>query len=56
MTADGDVTVVKYLDGETFEGTGVYDGIGTANGTGLFIGEGTFPDLWLLLVHSTRLV
>ena len=42
MTADGDVTVVKYLNGETFEGTGVYDGIGTANGTGLFIGEGTF--------------
>jgi asparagine N-glycosylation enzyme membrane subunit Stt3 len=42
MTADGQVTVVKYLDGETFEGTGVYEGIGTANGTGLFIGEGTF--------------
>ena len=42
MTADGEVTVVKYLDGETFEGTGIYDGIGTANGTGLFIGEGTF--------------
>ena len=42
MTADGDVTVVKYLDGETFEGTGVYEGIGTANGTGQFTGEGTF--------------
>ena len=42
MTADGQVIVVKYLDGETFEGTGVYEGIGTANGTGLFIGEGTF--------------
>ncbi|MDC3298204.1 hypothetical protein OAU99_02385 [Candidatus Poseidoniaceae archaeon] len=42
MTADGQVTVVKYLDGETFEGTGIYEGIGTANGTGLFIGEGTF--------------
>ena len=42
MTADGPVSVVKYLDGETFEGTGFYEGIGTANGTGLFIGEGTF--------------
>ena len=42
MTADGQVIVVKYLDGETFEGTGVYEGTGTANGTGLFIGEGTF--------------
>ena len=42
MTADGEVIVVKFLDGETFEGTGVYEGIGTANGTGLFIGEGTF--------------
>ena len=42
MTADGQVIVVKFLDGETFEGTGVYEGIGTANGTGLFIGEGTF--------------
>ena len=42
LTADGQVIVVKYLDGETFEGTGFYEGIGTANGTGLFIGEGTF--------------
>ena len=42
LTADGEVIVVKFLDGETFEGTGVYEGIGTANGTGLFIGEGTF--------------
>jgi len=42
MTAEGPVTVVKYLDGETFEGTGLFEGIGTANGTGLFIGEGTF--------------
>ena len=42
MTADGQVIVVKYLDGETFEGTGIYQGIGTANGTGQFIGEGTF--------------
>lgn len=43
MTADGhQVIVVKDLDGETFEGTGIYQGIGTANGTGQFIGEGTF--------------
>ncbi|RAH14247.1 MAG: hypothetical protein CMB20_003610 [Methanobacteriota archaeon] len=42
MTADGQVTVVKYLDAETFEGTGFFEGIGNANGTGLFIGEGTF--------------
>ena len=42
LTADGLVSVVKYLDGETFEGTGFYEGIGTVNGTGLFIGEGTF--------------
>ena len=42
MTADGEVTVVKYLDGETFEGTGLYEGVGTANGTGQFTGEGTF--------------
>ena len=42
MTADGQVTIVKYLEDETFEGTGVFEGIGTANGTGQFIGEGTF--------------
>ena len=42
MTADGQVTVVKYLDGETFEGAGLFEGIGIANGTGLFVGEGTF--------------
>lgn len=42
MTADGAVTVIKFLDGETFEGSGLFEGIGVANGTGLFIGEGTF--------------
>ena len=42
MTADGQVTIVKFLEDETFEGTGVFEGIGTANGTGQFIGEGTF--------------
>ena len=56
MTADGDVTVVKYLNGETFKGTGVYDGIGTANGTGLFIGEEPSLDQWSLQVRFTRLV
>ena len=40
--ADGQVTVVSHLDAETFEGTGLFEGIGNANGTGLFIGEGTF--------------
>ena len=42
ITADGVVTVVKDLNGETFEGTGVYRGTGIANGTGRFVGEGTF--------------
>ena len=42
MTAEGTVSVLKYLDGETFEGTGLFEGVGTVNGTGLFIGEGTF--------------
>ena len=42
MTADGVVTVVKQLNGETFEGTGIFVGTGVANGTGRFTGEGTF--------------
>ena len=42
MTADGEVTVVKVLDGENFEGAGIFEGMGIANGTGLFVGEGTF--------------
>ena len=56
MTADGEVTVVKALDGENFEGTGIFEGNGIANGTGLFIGEGTFSGPMVALVHSTRLV
>jgi len=42
LTSDGVSTLMKELDGETFEGTGIFEGIGTLNGTGLFIGPGTF--------------
>ena len=42
LTSDGISTLVKELDGETFEGTGIFEGIGTLNGTGLFIGPGSF--------------
>ncbi len=42
LTSDGISTLMKELDGETFEGTGIFEGIGTLNGTGLFIGPGTF--------------
>ena len=42
LTSDGVSTLTKELDGETFEGTGIFEGVGTLNGTGLFIGPGTF--------------
>jgi asparagine N-glycosylation enzyme membrane subunit Stt3 len=42
LTSDGISTLTKELDGETFEGTGIFEGVGTLNGTGLFIGPGTF--------------
>ena len=42
LTSDGVSTLMKQLDGETFEGTGIFEGVGTLNGTGLFIGPGTF--------------
>ena len=42
LTSDGVSTLMKELDGETFEGTGIFEGVGTLNGTGLFIGPGTF--------------
>ena len=42
LTSDGVSTLTKELDGETFEGTGIFEGIGTLNGTGLFIGPGAF--------------
>ena len=42
LTSDGISTLTKELDGETFEGTGIFEGIGTLNGTGLFIGPGSF--------------
>ena len=42
LTSDGISSLTKELDGETFEGTGIFEGVGTLNGTGLFIGPGTF--------------
>ena len=42
LTSDGISTLRKELVGETFEGTGIFEGVGTLNGTGLFIGPGTF--------------
>jgi len=42
LTSDGISTLTKELDGETFEGTGIFEGVGTLNGTGLFIGPGSF--------------
>ena len=42
LTSDGISTLTKELDGETFEGTGIFEGIGTLNGTGLFVGPGSF--------------
>ena len=42
LTSDGISTLRKELVGETFEGTGIFEGVGTINGTGLFIGPGTF--------------
>ena len=42
LTSDGVSALTKELDGETFEGTGIFEGVGTLNGTGLFIGPGTF--------------
>ena len=42
LTSDGISTLMKQLDGETFEGTGVFEGVGTLNGTGLFVGPGSF--------------
>ena len=42
LTSDGVSTLTKELDGETFEGTGIFEGVGTLNGTGLFVGPGSF--------------
>jgi len=42
FTSQGTSTVVKTLEGATFEGTGSFAGIGTINGTGLFVGSGHF--------------
>lgn len=42
LTSQGTSTVVKTLEGATFEGTGSFAGIGTINGTGLFVGSGHF--------------
>ena len=46
MTADGEVIVVKFLDGETFEGTGVYEGIGTAMVQVYSLARELSPDQW----------
>jgi len=42
LTSQGTSTLVKTLEGATFEGTGSFAGIGTINGTGLFVGSGHF--------------
>jgi len=42
LTSEGTSTLVKTLEGATFEGTGSFAGIGTINGTGLFVGSGHF--------------
>ena len=55
LTSDGVSTLMKELDGETFEGTGIFEGVGTLNGTGLFIGPGTFSGDIVNRVHSIKL-
>ncbi|MDA1131169.1 MAG: hypothetical protein O3B00_06680, partial [archaeon] len=42
LTSQGTSTLIKTLEGATFEGTGSFAGIGTINGTGLFVGSGYF--------------
>lgn len=42
LTSEGTTTLVKSLEGATFEGKGSFAGIGTINGTGLFVGPGHF--------------
>ena len=56
LTSDGVSTLMKQLDGETFEGTGIFEGVGTLNGTGLFIGGERSVVILSTQVPSTRLV
>jgi len=42
LTSQGTSTLVKTLEGATFEGKGSFAGVGTINGTGLFVGSGQF--------------
>lgn len=42
FTTIGSVSYTTQMEGASFEGNGIFEGIGTINGTGLFIGIGEF--------------